>query len=109
MITIDVKKGKKITIEVQGHAGAGTLGEDVVCAAVTTLCLTYARAMTQIHAKGFEATMREGYAYMECTRLKANAPYVHMILSGFVMLAEMYPEYVTMTKQNFVEVIGKGE
>lgn len=100
MITIDVKKGKKITIEVKGHAGAGALGEDVVCAAVTTLCITYARAMTQIRAKGFESVMKEGYAYMECTRLKGNAPYVHMVLSGFVMLSEMYPEYITMEKEN---------
>lgn len=109
MITIDVKKGKMVTIEIRGHAGAGELGEDVVCAAVTTLCLTYARAMTQIRAKGFSSVMQNGYAYLECKRMKANAPYVHMMLSGLVMLAEMYPEYITMTKENIEEVIGKGE
>lgn len=108
MIHIDVKKGKKVTIEVKGHAGAGKLGEDVVCAAVTTLCITYARAMTQIRAKGFEAVMKEGYAHMECTRIKANAPYIHMVLSGFVMLSEMYPEYITLEKENIEDVSGKG-
>ena len=107
MINIDVKKGKDVVIEVKGHAGGGELGEDVICSAVTTLVLTYARAMTQIHAKGFEAVMKEGYAHMKCRRIKANAAYIHMILSGFVMLSEMYPQYVSMEKQNIEDVKGE--
>lgn len=100
MINIDVKKNKEVVVEVTGHAGAGSLGEDVVCAAVTALCLTFTRAMNQIQAKGFEATIRNGYALMRCRRIKANAAYVHMLLSGFVMLCGMYPQYITMTKEN---------
>ncbi len=107
MIKIDVKKNRDVVIVVEGHANAAELGEDVICAAVTTLCLTYARAMTQIHAKGFESVMREGYAYMKCRRIKANAQYIHMMLSGLVMLSEMYPQYITMTKQNIEDVISK--
>lgn len=108
MINIKVRKNKYVIIEVDGHAGADDIGKDVVCAAVSTICLTLTRAMNQIHASGFEATLSNGHAYIKCKRVKANAPYVHMALSGFVMLAGMYPQYITMDKQNIEDVSGKG-
>lgn len=104
MIEITVKKDRYVDIEVKGHAGAGEIGEDVVCAAVTTICLTAVRAMNQIQASGFEGTLGNGYAHIRCKRVKANKAYIHMTLSGLVMLAEMYPQYITLDKQNIKDV-----
>lgn len=107
MIEITVKKGKYVDIEVKGHAGANEIGKDVVCAAVSTLCLTTVRAMNQIQASGFEGTLGKGYAHIRCKRVKANKAYIHTILSGFVMLSEMYPQYITLDKQNIDDVNGE--
>ncbi len=104
MIDIKVKKGKKIHIVVDGHAGANDIGKDVVCAAVSTIVLTLTRAMNQIRATGFEATLQNGHAEITCRNTKANKAYIHMALSGFVMLAGMYPQYITMDKQNIEDV-----
>ena len=104
MITIKVKKGKKINIVVDGHAGSNEIGKDVVCAAVSTIVLTLTRAMNQIRATGFEATLQKGHAEIVCRNTKANKPYIHMALSGFVMLSGMYPQYITLDKQNLDDV-----
>jgi uncharacterized protein YsxB (DUF464 family) len=107
MIDIKVRKGKKIKITVDGHAGSGEIGRDVVCAAVSTLCLTMMRAATQVKLNGFEADLQDGHAEIVCKNTASARPYVHFMLSGFVMLAGMYPQYITLDKKNTDDVIGK--
>lgn len=98
MINIKVRKNKYVTIEVDGHAGADDIGKDIVCAAVSTIVLTLTRAMNQIRASGFEATLGNGHAVIKCRNTNANKPYIHMALSGFVMLSGMYPQYINLDK-----------
>ena len=108
MIKIKVRKSKYINIEVDGHAGSNDIGKDVVCAAVSTIVLTLTRAMNQIQATGFEATLQNGHAVIKCRNTKANRPYIHMALSGFVMLDGMYPQYIELDKQNYEDAKSNG-
>lgn len=108
MINIKVRKNKYIDIEVDGHAGSDDIGKDVVCAAVSTIVLTLTRAMNQIHATGFEATLQNGHAKIRCRNTKANKAYIHMALSGFVMLSGMYPQYIKLDKRNYEDAKGNG-
>ncbi len=83
---------------ITGHAGAGTAGEDIVCAAVSSAAYMTANTITEILKQPADITVDEGY--MELT-VTGDTAVCQAILSGFRLhiraLHEQYPKRVHLT------------
>lgn len=90
---------------ISGHAGSGRAGEDLVCAAVTALARTL-QAGT-LERPEYQATFYEnqqaGEMSVQCFPEEDTASFCdylfRIILCGYRVLAEHYPEYVTVEEE----------
>lgn len=77
---------------VQGHAGYGVKGQDVVCAAVSAL--VYALVATLEEADNIrETVIRSGYATVAA---KENDRAFDVVRGGLVQIAARYPDCVSL-------------
>jgi uncharacterized protein YsxB (DUF464 family) len=91
----------RVTIE--GHAGSGPVGHDLVCASVSTLALTLAANVSYMEAQeavhGVITKLEEGSAEIQCTayrRYKASVEQIfRSICVGFELLATKYPDNIS--------------
>lgn len=101
--------GEGLTIEAVGHSGYGEKGKDVVCAGVSTLIFTtyyYLRKLQDVGYIGhLEKSEADGEVSISARCAEGGQKYMRtaldMALTGFEMLAENFPQYVT--------IINKGE
>ena len=90
-------------VTVEGHAGAGPEGHDLVCASVSALALTLAGNVSYMEAQeavhGVIIKLDNGYAEIQCTpyrRYKDSAQQIfRAICVGFELLATKYPEHIS--------------
>lgn len=78
----DESKG---TLTVQGHAGAGEYGRDLVCAAASIL------VHTAIKAAGRDAACRAETGFAQITAGECAMDALRVVMAGFEWLAENYP------------------
>ena len=99
---IEIKfKPDTFTVDISGHAEHGKKGEDIVCAAISTLFYTLAQALYPYNDKtedGIDFRDEDGNGHLSC---KPKPEYVNnitliywTILSGFELVAENYKENV---------------
>ena len=91
------------SVTIEGHAGSGEKGHDLVCAAVSILAYTLASLVdgleyeTQIH--GATVEMNDGDAWISCEPIdNYKFPIKLMfdtICAGFDILAQEYPDNVS--------------
>ena len=78
-----------------GHAGAGVRGEDIVCAAVSSAAYMTANTVTEIIGATADITVDDGYMQVMLTDKIADC---QDILSGFQLhlqaMQEQYPKRV---------------
>ena len=90
-------------VTVDGHAGAGPEGHDLVCAAVSAIALTLAGNVSYMEAQEavHDVTIRldEGSAEIQCTPYRRYKDSAHQIFRavcvGFELLATKYPEHIS--------------
>ena len=90
-------------VTVEGHAGAGPEGHDLVCAAVSALALTMAGNVSYMEAQeavhGVIIKLDEGNAEIQCTpyrRYKDSVAQIfRSICVGFELLATKYPSNIS--------------
>lgn len=95
------RKYNRVTVE--GHAGSGPEGHDLVCAAVSALALTLAGNVSYMQAqeavRNVVIDLKEGNAEIQCTayrRYKASVEQIYRaICVGFELLATKYPENIS--------------
>ena len=84
-----------IGFTLDGHAGAGVSGEDIVCAAVSSAAYMTANTVTEILGATANITVDDGYMDVRLTDKIADC---QDILSGFRLhleaLQEQYPKRV---------------
>ena len=91
----------RVTIE--GHAGSGPEGHDLVCASASALALTLAGNVSYMKAQdavyGEILKLDEGSAEIQCTpyrRYKDSVAQIfRAICVGFELLATKYPENIS--------------
>ena len=91
----------RVTIE--GHAGSGPEGHDLVCAAVSALALTLAGNVSYMEAqeavRNLIIDLKEGNAEIQCTanrRYKESVAQIYRaICVGFELLATKYPKNIS--------------
>jgi uncharacterized protein YsxB (DUF464 family) len=89
-------------VTVEGHAGSGPKGHDLVCSAVSALALTLAGNVSHMQAQdavhGVIIELKEGNAEIQCTpyrRYKDSAEQIYRaICVGFELLATKYPDNI---------------
>ena len=90
-------------VTVEGHAGSGPEGHDLVCASVSALALTlagnvsYMRAQDAVYSEILK--LEEGNAEIQCTPYRRYKDSVEQafrsICVGFELLATKYPEHIS--------------
>ena len=90
-------------VTVEGHAGSGPEGHDLVCSAVSALTLTLAGNVSYMEAqeavRNVIIKLDEGNAEIQCTayrRYKDSVEQIYRaICVGFELLATKYPENIS--------------
>ena len=90
-----------LTLEIKGHANHGKKGEDIVCAAISTLFYTLGEALYESSDMLEEAPIfkdEEGEGYLRCTpkeEYEGNIARTYWtILVGMQMMADQYKKNV---------------
>lgn len=96
-ITFFSDSGKCSGFSVEGHAGFGPAGQDIVCAAVSALTQGAVLAVCQI--SGCEYSLQEHSGYLDFSIQVQNYDYAaQILLAGLEVAAaslqEQYPDYV---------------
>ena len=87
-----------LTLYVKGHANYAESGKDIVCSAVSCLCISLANTMLAAGVEKRCFRMEDGSFYMSAT-IAENRAYAEgafdMAVNGLQMIAEQYPNHVT--------------
>ena len=95
MITITVSP---TSLSVTGHAGYNP-GNDIVCAAVSALVQTFEASVKEFTTDSVKASLQDGDAVIAWPRAPTEklSLLVDSLCLGLAMVAEAYPDNVTMT------------
>ena len=93
-------------VVVDGHAGAGEYGYDLVCAAVSALCLTLAENMKRLQAQGVVrdvvADMKDGHAELSCVPVRKYKNVIEVVfgtvMTGFDAIRALDHDMVKITE-----------
>ena len=87
-----------LTLCVKGHANYAESGKDIVCSAVSSLCISFANTMLAAGVEKQCFRMDDGSFYMSAA-IAENQAYAEgafdMAVNGLQMIAEQYPNNVT--------------
>ena len=109
MVTVEYsQRNNCFSLEVHGHAGAAPKGMDIVCGAVSILTLTAAQAVLNLYDKGCltafpSVVLGNGNSLVAAVAVMEHAQVLRLtfetVMTGFFLLQEQYPEYVTVREQ----------
>lgn len=102
-------------VKLEGHAGAGVYGQDLVCSAASVITYTLAANVRSMHKRGWLQSARlrlaPGSAFIQCTPKKEHAEAVKSrmdaITMGYCLLAREYPDFVRFQMETKEEINGK--
>ncbi|MDY3859571.1 MAG: ribosomal-processing cysteine protease Prp [Candidatus Limivicinus sp.] len=90
------------SLRVEGHAGAGSAGADLVCAALSILAMTLERHVTQNETLISAVSREPGRLTVRCYPGRGQKGLCREMLStvydGYALLAENCPKYVSAEK-----------
>lgn len=108
MLTIKMRTDpESLRLQLDGHAGAGKWGTDIVCAAASILTYTAAAAAQQLYREGAltqppHIRLEPGNALVAVENCTAAKKMLEVVLTGFALLAVRYPKYVCLIRKEFV-------
>ena len=89
-----------LSLRVKGHANYGESGKDIVCSAVSCLCISLANTLLATGVDKRCIRMEDGSFYVSATIVE-NRAYAEgafdMAVNGLQMIAEQYPNHVSFT------------
>jgi uncharacterized protein YsxB (DUF464 family) len=96
-------KGGLVGLESQGHSGQGAAGEDIVCAAVSTLTQTLLIGVRDVAGVGeAECEMNKSAALIRVRWPEAKAPELDLLTRSIVFslreVALRYAEFVSISE-----------
>ena len=69
MIKVIIKESDSINnIEISGHSGYKEIGSDIVCASVSSICITTVNGILNIDDKAIKYKEDEGYLFIEIVK-----------------------------------------
>lgn len=86
-------------IRIEGHAGYAAHGQDIVCAAISTLTQVFLASVEELTEDNLTSDIRAGNALIEYGNLSANAQLLmDSFFIGVQMIADEYPHHVKLSK-----------
>ena len=86
-------------ITLNGHANYAPIGQDIVCAGVSTLVQTLIQSIEELTADEIEYDMSPGTVDIKFGNLSEQAQLlIDSFFIGLNFLADEYPDYVRLTK-----------
>ena len=101
MIKIQIKKenDKVNYIKISGHSGYADIGSDIVCASISSICVTTVNAIVRYNEEALLYTEDEGLLEMGITR---HDEIIDMLVENMIYLFEnlssQYPKNVKIIK-----------
>lgn len=94
MITINHSDG---CIKIEGHAGYAAHGQDIVCAAISTITQVFIASVEDLTTDNLKSDIRAGNAVIEYGNLSERAQVLmDSFFVGIQMIADEYPDYVRL-------------
>ena len=89
-----------LRMRMEGHAGAGEYGRDIVCAAESILLLVLERQLQELEGENrVSVVKRPGAAEVSCCRAREKTlrcrDVFETVFLGYQLLENMYPAFVT--------------
>lgn len=92
MTVVEITKNK---IMLSGHAGYAPLGQDIVCAGISTLVYTLENSLTAYTDERVGFSYADGKVTITWQKLGCDgALLVHSFICGLTLLAESYPDNI---------------
>lgn len=104
-VTID---WNELTLTAEGHAGAGTVGNDIVCAGISVLTQTLLHVLIDAKDRGrtklqWQIDEKEGLLQIDANPYEMNRyevwSYFRMAAFGLRAIAKQYPEYIKIRER----------
>ena len=95
------RRDDRCALHVAGHAGYDNRGQDIVCAAVSTLVNTLAGALAAFDCRGFHAKLQPGDARITCAASGATDVLFYAAVIGLAPLHNTYPNYIQMRTEGY--------
>ncbi|KYP80639.1 ribosomal-processing cysteine protease Prp [Ferroacidibacillus organovorans] len=99
MIRVTVTRNENQTIErvvVSGHAGAGPLGFDLVCAGVSTLVVTCVNSIERLTGLHLNEVERDGYVRFDVPQSRDAQLLAEGMLIGVQDMEREYGAHITL-------------
>ena len=98
MIKIIIKETDKINnIEISGHSGYKDAGSDIVCASVSSICITTVNGILNIDNSALEYKDSDGY--LNINIIKHSDTVDKLIMNMINLLEELKEQY-----KNYIEI-----
>ena len=94
MIKISIKKDE---ITISGHSGYGEEGTDIVCASVSSICITTVNAILSINEEAIDYTESDGFLNI---KIKKTDDVINKLINNMInLLKELEKQY-----KNYIEI-----
>ena len=93
MIKVSIKKEDNIVknVKVEGHAGYGVKGTDIVCACVSSIVITSLNAIIKIDENSIDYKQDEGFIEVN---IKKHDKYIDILIDNMIsLLKELEKDY----------------
>ena len=93
MIKVSIKKEDNIVknVKVEGHAGYGVKGTDIVCASVSSIVITSLNAIIKIDENSIDYKQDEGFIEVN---IKKHDKYIYILIDNMIsLLKELEKDY----------------
>lgn len=93
MIKVSIKKEDNIitNVKVEGHAGYGVKGTDIVCASVSSIVITSLNAIIRIDEESIDYKQDEGFIEVN---IKKHDKYIDILIDNMIsLLKELEKDY----------------
>ena len=95
------ESGHKLSLRLEGHAGYAEEGKDIVCAAISTLLQSFIASVEELTTDNLKCVISAGNAVIRYKDLSEQAQLLmKSFFIGCQMIADNYPEYVTVQAWN---------
>lgn len=98
MIKVVIKETDKINnVEISGHSGYSSAGSDIVCASVSSICITTVNGIINIDSNAISYKESDGYLYIS---IKKHSDTIDKLIDNMInLLEELRKDY-----KNYIEI-----
>ena len=88
------------SVSIKGHAGYAPIGQDIVCAGISTLVQTLIQSIEDLCTDEITYHLQPGSVEIKHGALSANAQLLmKSFFIGCYMIADRYPKHVQLTRR----------